>query len=434
MESNGILSLGTLIVCCIFLVIMFLMMLQTVYVTKQQNNSLGFYTSFAILIALIVVAVFAAFECMNKETYITKFLMIVSLILLMVLIIVIWKSNEPFKSPVMKFDINSIGQVLQEDYISLFDTRSPDPKLLTFDASRTFRRGDRVGFTFSMYIGMKYNNITDLKQMKIPLLIRGNPSNKEAITFKEDVFSEYVMKKPATSDAISCPLNAAHANGAEVIIEKCPLIWLVVEKNTSTQVTDNDARIYFQVEFNQTRPETGPDLVDDITNRNCRSVDPLTASCSILQNNVKFSAVSKYFNVTQNGMNMTNVMFVFEEVSVPTAEGSDIHTDVTNITVYIDGKPLETVTYQGRVFMSSNQAQVTPKNLTPTMSMSGVEAQIARVQYFPRPLSEEEIGNVANAVKIPFGYTISGVSSGAFNEEISYKFTDPMRMDKCAAA
>lgn len=431
MESNGYLALGTLVASCIFILIMFLMMLQTVYVTRKQNNTLGFYTSFSILIALILVGVFTAFECMNKETYITKFLIVVSLILLMVLVVIVWKSNEPFKTEVMKLDINSVGQVLQEDAISLLGNTTPDPKLLSFDSSRMYRPGDKVGFTFSMYLGFKFQNIANLETMKIPLLLRGD-TTKQLITFDETTFSNYVINKPTTPETVTCPLSAYHKNGESIIVKKCPLIWLIIEKSGGGQVTDNDTRVYFQVEFNQTRPETGPNFVDDLTNRNCRSVDPITASCDVLKNNVRFSAVSKYFNVTQNGMNMTNVMFVFDEVSVPTTEGSDIKTDITNITVYINGAPMETVSYQGRVFMSDNVAHVIPKIANVNTSAQGFEAQIARVQYFNRPLLDEEIQSIANTVMIPYGYTRTGVTNSSFKEEISYKFTDPMRMDNCA--
>lgn len=440
MGNYQYLTLGTLIITGIIILIILAMILQLVYTTKKQGNDYGFYTSFASAIALVVATIFIVMECMNDKEYMCKFVILIALVVLLAIVIVIWRADEPFKQPVTGSDIGTLGQVILTDATDVKILGTQQVTKLAFDNKQPLKIGEKKGFTISMFIGARYPNTALMSatntRFRVPLFIRGD-IQKARVDFNESEYNTYVVTK-SIANANECPYSGYHRNGDEIILRKCPLIWLIVEMpQSNSTIKDNELKMYFQVEFNQSRPETDSALIDDITNRNCKSVDPITAKCTILKNNVKFAAISKFFDINRNNNMMSNVTFVFEEVTVPTFEGSAMYKDMTNITLYINGKALETSSYEGRVHITGNLAQALPDVLPPsektTLSSQAFDCQLANVQYFNKPLSSSEIESFVSSSKISFGYIRSSLSNmdASDVDNIDVTMVNPLKRDGC---
>lgn len=436
---------GTAIVCGTIIAIIFALLVHIMYTTNQQKNTLGFYSTFAAICVLGAASGFIIMQCLKDTEYMCKFYILIALLIVLGIIVVIWMSKEPYKQTLVNFDVSTVGQLLQEDAISLsvgFPTAIIDPPIqqLAFDGSEALRQGEKKGFTISMYVGLKFPKSDGLSQKvnaKIPLFMRGNTTTS-AVEFPIEVFDKFVLSKNSMNS--TCKYNPEHQNGNAVILSKCPIIWLVLEtpevptNSTTAAISENDMKVYFIVEFNQSRPEDGHYLTSDINDRNCKSVDPITATCMMLHKNARFPANSYMFNVDRRGSMLTNVTFVFQEDMIPSSEGSSIYDDVTNVSVYVNGKLFETTSYQGKMLMTSNNAMVLPRIGDGNLIGSGLDGQIAKVQFFHKPLSEADVATMTNNMQIPYGYTKTGVTNVPLNEEINASYENPLRLTKTCAA
>jgi hypothetical protein len=302
-------------------------------------------------------------------------------------------------------DIGDFGFSLLDGVTTLVG-REPDKTRMSFDNEEILVPGQTKGFSVSMYIGLNYgsentngykwNKNNDL--IKIPLFVRGQ-------TFK-----------------------TALQDYGPTVVDKSPLIWLVLDKT----MPSNDVAVpfipKFLIEFNHAQA-TYAQAGDD---NSCKVVDDITASCQFFKESATFDAFedAQALRIDPNGPPAANrlkhVAFVFEEMFVGDAKLKKQY--VTKISVYVGSKLKQTHTFRGSVRVSDNRVSLLPRTLymdatdplkaSPAPYDTGFlrESRIGYVKYYAYPLSSDQIGKFA-ARHVPLKITEDAKNAASGNTD-----------------
>lgn len=418
-----------------------LLFLSIVRAVRDQNKT-AVYIPIVCLI-IINVALFCYFSSDQTDMVATVGLLII-LIVALIPSIIVWASSSPFSYSIVQADVASAGTMIQNAAVPLFvssTTTQPVWKTVPFDASLALIPGQKKGFSVSMYLGIAFGKELVIDStVNVPLFIRSDSSNLQTDTYKfgANTWNDFVL------DDTTCPVSLPGSDNS-VVSKKCPLIWMVLDKPTMPQYTgggsanvtlkSNAARVYFKTDFNQTRPESGVDLMNEI--EGCKSVDPLTTSCTFFKGSNKFEASSKYFNMSLTNQALTHVAFVFSEDTAYDSE-LKVYKDMLSVSVFVDGRLSETHSYNGRVFMSSNTMCALPQQLmTPALDPNSGTARVlsnsrlARVQYFDFPLTPGDIQILAK-MSVSSSYSGGGTTPGGNQDENVQEMVSGRRASDCS--
>lgn len=418
-------AIALMAITCLTVAINILLFLSIIPAVRDKNNM----AVYILIVSLIIIdsALFCYFAS-DQTDQVTTLGMIIILITALIPALIVWKSTSPFSYSIVQADIASAGTMIQNAATSLYASpaRTPVTKDVKFDASMALLPGQKRGFSVSMYLGIAFgNDLTIDSSVSIPLFIRSDTSNLTTTkyNFGMSTWNNFVL------DDTTCPV--ALPGDTDVVSKKCPLIWMVIDKpampqfdnvsdNANVTLKGNAARIYFKTDFNQTRPESGVDLMNEI--EGCKSVDPLTTSCTFFKGSNKFEASSKYFNMNLTNQRLTHVAFVFSEDTIYNSE-LKVYKDILNVSIFVDGGLNETHSYTGRVFMSSNNLVALPQQLmTPTLDPASgtanvlLNSKVARMQYFDFPLTPGDIRILAQ-MKVQSNYTGGVQVPGTTNQD-----------------
>ena len=302
-------------------------------------------------------------------------------------------------SLVFKNDIGDFGYTLVDGVTSMVG-RDPDQKIMSFDNTEILEPGQTKGFSISMYMGLNYGSAVSSSKYKwnqkndsirVPLFVRGQISK----TNLQDTGSQ--------------------------VVDKSPLIWLVLDKSANSGDVAAPFVPRFEVEFNHAQPATAAAAsgVDDLGDNACQVVDDITARCRFFKDSATFEAYddAQDLRIDPSGPDsakrLKHVAFVFEEVFAGNKMNKDY---VTRVSVFVGSKLKQTHTFPGTVRISDNRVSVLPRALfsdstnplssstTPDQSDFLSECRIGIVKYYAYPLSSDQIRAFAGRV-VPLDIT-----------------------------
>ena len=296
-------------------------------------------------------------------------------------------------------DMGDFGYTLLDGVTSMVG-RTPDQTVMTFDNEEILEQGASKGFSISMYMGLNYGSTS---------------SNSNGNGYKWN----------QTNDTITIPLfvrgqvTKTNLEGlGSQIIDKSPVIWLVLDADTPTADVSVPFVPKFVVDFNHTQP-TYKINTDGFGENSCKTIDDITARCQFFKDSVTFNAYEDAEDLridpsgSASSKRLKHVAFVFEEVFAGTKLKKDY---VTKVSVYIGRKLKQTHTFPGTIRISDNRVSLLPKALytnsndplksTQNPFDSGFlrESRIGFVKYFSYPLSNDQIQKFARR-KVPLEIT-----------------------------
>ena len=227
------------------------------------------------------------------------------------------------------------------------------------------------------------------------------------------------------------------------VVDKSPLIWLVMSPNTVMPAIDDIHMPFspsFLIEFNHSQPtastvSTGS--IQDMGTNACHVIDDITATCQFYKDSSMFDAQGDDLNIDANSIKdkyLKYVAFVFEEMFISNAMNPTSLTQsyVTKISVYVGAKLKQTLTFPGTVRVSDNRVSVLPQALfSDTTDPSGTagnpastpflsSSRMANVTYYSYPLGAAQIKHNA-AVKI--GPTLTTTKAAAMKGNTNVSIT-----------